>query len=99
MAVNAQRVTALVLLLLAGVLSLPASAYVLDGQGTENWILPVHLVGMTTLGAVVGRLLPGLAGVPATARRATAVGAAVGFACAIAGLVLFFVLINGIGGA
>ncbi len=57
-----QRLVALVLLLAAGILSLPLAAAALDGEGTENFILPAQLGGMAVLGAVVGYLLPGLAG-------------------------------------
>ena len=37
-------------LLVLGVLSLPAAAYVLDAPGTENWIVPVQLVAMAAIG-------------------------------------------------
>ncbi len=59
-----QRLVALVLLLAAGILSLPLAAFAFDGEGTENFILPAQLGGMAVLGAVVGYLLPGLAGTP-----------------------------------
>jgi hypothetical protein len=65
-----QRLAALVLLLVAGILSLPLAAAAFDGEGTENWILPAQLGGMAVLGAVVGYLLPGLAGPAAGRRRA-----------------------------
>ena len=54
-----QRLVALVLLLAAGILSLPLAAFAFDGEGTENFILPAQLAGMAVLGAVVGYLLPG----------------------------------------
>ena len=38
---STQRVVALLVLLVLGVVSLPLVASVLDGEGTENWILPV----------------------------------------------------------
>ena len=94
-----KRVAAVVVLLALGVLSLPLVAYVLDGEGTENWILPVQLLLMAVVGAVVGRLLPEVAGEGATPRRAVVVGALVGVGAAVLGLVIFFLLLSGFGGA
>jgi len=94
-----KRVVAVVVLLALGVLSLPLVAYVLDGEGTENWILPVQLLLMAVVGAVVGRLLPEVAGEGATPRRAVVVGALVGVGAAVLGLVIFFLLLSGFGGA
>ena len=99
MSSGAQRVVALVLLLVAGVLSLPVVAYFFDGQGTENWIVPITLLVMAVLGAVVGRLLPGLAGAGATPRRALVVGALTGVLMVIVGVVIFFLLLSGFDGA
>ena len=48
------RVAALVVLLVLGVVSLPAVAGVLDGQGTENWVVPVQLALMAGIGALIG---------------------------------------------
>jgi len=96
---GAQRVLALVLLLVAGVLSLPVVAYFFDGQGTENWIVPITLLVMAGLGAVVGRLLPGLAGAGATPRRALVAGALTGVLMVIVGVVIFFLLLSGFDGA
>ncbi|HEX6150511.1 hypothetical protein, partial [Nocardioides sp.] len=61
------------LLVAAGMLSLPVAAYFLDDQGTENWILPVQLGGMALVGALVGTALPGFA--TGSGRRRAAVGA------------------------
>ena len=94
-----QRVVALVLLLAAGIMSLPLAAFALDGEDTENFILPAQLAGMAVVGAVVGRLLPGLAGDGATTRRGVWVGLATGVAFAVLGVLLFFVLLNGFDGA
>lgn len=96
---GAQRVTALVVLLAAGILSLPVAASFLDGPSTENYVLPVQLLAMALLGLVVGALLPGLAGADASPRRAKVVGAATGLAMAVVGVVLFFLLLNGFDGA
>jgi hypothetical protein len=97
--VSVQRILAFVVLLVLGVLSLPLVASVLDDEGTENWILPVQLVLMALVGAVVGRLVPSVAGEGATPRRAVVVGAVAGVAAAVVGLLIFFVLLSGLGGA
>ena len=97
--VSTQRVVALLVLLILGVVSLPLVASVLDGEGTENWILPVQLILMALVGAVVGWFLPRLAGPDATKRRGAVVGAVVGVAAGILGLLIFFLLLNGIDGA
>ena len=96
---GAQRLVALVLLLAAGVLSLPVAAAALDSERAENYILPAQLLGMAVVGAVVGSLLPGLAGATASPRRALWTGVAVGVATAVLGVVLFFLLLNGFDGA
>jgi hypothetical protein len=97
--VGAQRVVAVLVLIVAGILSLPVAAAFFDGEGSENWILPVQIIGMAVVGAIVGRLLPGLAGEGASAGKATGVGAAAGIAAALVGVVLFFLLLNGFDGA
>lgn len=94
-----QRIAALLLLLIAGVLSLPITAAFVDGQGEENLILPIQLVGMAGFGAAVGAMLPGLAGAGATTRRAALVGAVTGVAMAVLGIVVFFLLLSGFDGA
>jgi hypothetical protein len=91
------RVLGWLLLLAAGVLSLPFAAAFLDGEGTENWILPVALVLTALVGALLGATLPGfVAG--ATGRR-TAVGATYGVATAAVGVLVFFLLLSGFDGA
>jgi hypothetical protein len=90
-----QRVIAVVLLFVAGVVSLPISATFLDGEGNENWIVPAQLAGMALVGAVVGVLLPGLAGASASGGRAARTGALVGVGMAVLGVAIFFVLLNG----
>lgn len=94
-----QRVTALLLLLVAGVVSLPLAAYLLDDEGSENWIIPAQLGGMAVVGALVGMLLPGLAGSGSSTRRAALVGAAVALLMAVVGVALFFLILNGFDGA
>src|SRR5690349_10492160 len=97
--VRVQRVGAVIILFVAGILSLPVAALLFDGEESENWILPVQFLGMAVVGAAVGRVLPGLAGAGATPTRATWVGAAAGVAAAVLGLLLFIVLLSGLGGA
>jgi hypothetical protein len=94
-----RRVAALLVLLVLGVISLPLVASVLDGQGTENLILPVQLGLMALLGALVGWAVPTLGGADATRRRGIIVGALVGLATAILGVVIFFLLLSGLDGA
>jgi hypothetical protein len=97
--VAGQRWTAVAILLVLGIFSLPVTAYFFDGEGTENWIIPVAAALMAVLGAVVGSLLPGLAGAGASQQRGALIGAAVGIGMLILGLVIFFVLISGFDGA
>ena len=93
------RVLAVVVLVLLGMLSLPLVAAVLDGEGTENWIIPVQLLLMAAIGALVGRMVPALAGPGATRGRAVLVGAVAGVAAAVLGLLIFFLLLSGLDGA
>jgi hypothetical protein len=96
---TAQRVAAVGLLLVAGVLSLPVAAAFLDGEGTENWIIPAQFGGMVLVGAGVGALLPGLAGAHASSGRSARIGAGLGVVFAIVGVAVFWLLINGLDGA
>jgi hypothetical protein len=95
---SAQRVVGIVVLLVLGVLSLPAAASVLE-EGTENWIVPAQLVVMAAVGAAVTVLLPGLAREGATTGRRAMTGAWWGLLAAAVGVVVFWLLISGIGGA
>ena len=54
-----QRGVAVVLLFLAGILSLPVVAAFLDGGSTEDLIVPIQLAVMAVVGAITGYLLPG----------------------------------------
>ena len=96
---SVKRVAAVVVLLVLGVLSLPVVAGVLDGQGSENWIVPVQLTLMAAVGALAGRLVPTLGGADASRRRGVVVGALLGVAAALVGVLLFFLLISGLSGA
>ena len=95
----AQRVVGIVVLLVLGMLSLPVAASVLDGQGTENWIVPVQLVAMAAIGAAVTIALPGLAREGATTGRRAMTGAWWGLLAAAVGVVVFWLLLSGFGGA
>jgi hypothetical protein len=94
-----QRLAAMAVLLVLGVLSLPLAAAVFDGQDTENYILPAQLLGMAVLGGVVGYLLPGLGGATSRRNRSMWVGVALGLVFALLGLAVFFLLLNGFDGA
>lgn len=94
-----RRTAALLVLLVLGVISLPLVASVLDGEATENWILPVQLVIMALLGALAGWAVPTLGGAEATRRRGVVVGVLLGLAAAVLGVVFFFLLLSGISGA
>ena len=97
--VTGQRWLAVVILLVLGVLSLPVTAAFFDGEGTENWIVPVAVGLMAVIGAIVGSMLPGLAGAGATQQRGALIGAAVGVAMLVLGIVVFFLLLSGFDGA
>jgi hypothetical protein len=96
--VAGQRWGAVLILLVLGVLSLPVTAYFFD-EGSENWIVPVAVLLMAVLGAVVGSMLPGLAGPDASQSRGALIGAAVGVAMLVLGIVVFFLLLSGFDGA
>jgi hypothetical protein len=81
--------------MVAGFLSLPIVATFLDGDSTEGWVVPVQLLLMAVVGAVVGRLLPGLAGAAATPGRGAAAGAAVGIVAALLAATVFMLLLGG----
>jgi hypothetical protein len=93
-----ERILGLTVLVVAGVLSLPLAAAAFDKQGSENWIIPVQLGGMAVIGALVGIAIPGLTGAESTGRRAL-LGAAIGVGMALAGVLIFFLLLNGFDGA
>jgi hypothetical protein len=94
-----QRWAAVLLLLVLGIFSLPVTAFFFDDEGTENWIIPVAVVLMAVLGAIVGSMLPGLAGPGATQSRGAMIGAAVGVGMLVLGIVVFFLLLSGFDGA
>jgi hypothetical protein len=95
-----QRVLGIVVLVVLGVLALPVSAFVIDGEGAENWIIVVDLVAMAAVGAVVVvALFPGLARDGATTARRAMTGAWWGLLAAFVGVVVFWLLLSGFSGA
>ena len=94
-----QRVVGIVVLLVAGMLSLPVAAYFLDDRSTENWIVPVQLLLMVVTGAAVTVALPALARAGAEPPRRALTGIWWGLLAAFAGVAVFWLLLNGFGGA
>jgi hypothetical protein len=91
-----QRPLALLILLAVGVLSLPISAaFEGEGDNSENWILPIAIGGAAVVGALVGAVLPGLAGAHATRAKGMLAGAILGVVMLVLGTLLFFWLIAG----
>ena len=95
----AQRVIGCVVLLATGLYSLPVSAYLLDDADTENWIVPVQLLVMAAIGAGLALALPAMARAGASAGRRAMTGAWWGLLAALGGVLLFWFLISGLGGA
>ncbi|WP_165354998.1 hypothetical protein [Nocardioides oleivorans] len=95
----AQRVVGIVVLVVLGMLSLPMSAYAIDGEGAENWIIVVQLGAMALLGAAVTVGLPGLAREGAGTGRRALTGVWWGLLAALVGVVVFWFLLNGVRGA
>lgn len=91
------RAIGLLLLLAAGVVSLPVSASFLDAPDTENYVVPAQLAGMAVVGALVALAVPGV--VRGTTAAKIFVGAVFGVTAAIVGLLLFWLLVSGLEGA
>ncbi|GAA5117498.1 hypothetical protein GCM10023339_28440 [Alloalcanivorax gelatiniphagus] len=89
----------IVVLLVLGALSLPVAALFLDGEGTENWIVPAQLVAMAALGAAVAVGLPGLAREGADTGRRAMTGAWWGLLAAFVGVLVYWLLVSGTNGA
>jgi hypothetical protein len=94
-----QRVVGVLVLLVAGMLSLPLAASVLHGQGTENWIVPVQLLVVAAIGAAVTVALPALARAGAPTGRRALTGACWGVVAAFVGVLVFWLLLSGLRGA
>ena len=95
----AQRVVGAVVLLVLGMLALPLSASLIDGEGSENWIIVLDLVAMAAVGAAVTIGLPGLAREGASTGRRAMTGAWWGLLAAFVGVLVFWFLLNGVSGA
>ena len=95
----AQRFIGVVVLLATGMLSLPVSALFFDGEDTENWVIVIALVVMAAIGAAVTVALPAMAREGAPTGRRAMTGAWWGLLAALAGVLLFWLALNGIGGA
>lgn len=96
---SVQKVVGALVLLVLGILSLPVVASFLDGEGTENWIIPVQLILMAIIGAAVTVAMPALARAGASTAARAVTGAGWGVLAAVIGLVVFFFLLNGFDGA
>jgi peptidoglycan biosynthesis protein MviN/MurJ (putative lipid II flippase) len=94
-----QRVVGGLVLLVASMLSLPLAAYMLDDQGSENWIVPVQLLVMAVIGAGVTFALPALARVGAPTGRRALTGLCWGLVASFVGVLVFCLLLNGFRGA
>jgi hypothetical protein len=99
MSIVAQRVIGVVVLLATGIYSLPLSAALFDGEGTENWIVPVQLLVMAAIGAGLAVVLPARAREGAPTGRRAMTGAWWGLLAAFLGVLLFWFVINGFSGA
>ena len=96
---SAQRVVGIVVLIVLGVLTLPVVAYFVDDDGSENWIIWVAILAMAAIGAALAIALPGLAREGASTARRALSGVWWGLLGLTVGLVVFWFLLNGLGGA
>lgn len=99
MTAAAQRVVGIVVLLVAGMFSLPLSAYFFDDPDTENWVIVIQLVAMAAIGAAVTIALPALAREGASTGRRAMTGTWWGLLAALVGVLVFWFLLNGVRGA
>lgn len=95
-----RRLVGAAVLIVAGVVGLPATAFVLDDSAIgENLILPVYLAAMLALGVVLALILPGLGRPGAGLLPRVVVGLGCGLLAAGVGLAVFWFLLNGVSGA
>ena len=99
MTAAAQRVVGIVVLLVAGMLSLPLTAFFFDDPDTENWVIVIQLVAMAAIGAAVTVALPALAREGASTGRRATTGIWWGLLAALVGVLVFWFLLNGLRGA
>ncbi|MGK2875744.1 MAG: hypothetical protein ACSLEW_08900, partial [Nocardioides sp.] len=81
-----ERAFGLIVMAVAGLLSLPISATVLDQAGPDGLILPAQLVGMAGFGALVSWQIPGVVGEARSVGRRAWVGATLGVGFALLGV-------------
>lgn len=90
----------MIALAIAGFLSLPLAAWVLDGSSsTENVILPVQLIVMALIGAGLAWWLPAVARPGDAMGTRLLIGAGWGLLAAVMGVIVFWFLLSGFGGA
>ena len=89
----------IVVLLVTGMMSLPVAAFLLDGESTENWIIPVQLLAMAAIGAALTVALPALAREGSSTGRRARTGIWWGLLAAVAGVAVSWFLISGLRGA
>jgi hypothetical protein len=94
-----QRVFGALVLLVAGILSVPSVAYFLDEDTAENWIVPAQTIVMAAIGAGVTCALPALARAGAPAERRALTGVGWGVLAALVGVLVFWLLTSGLRGA
>ncbi|QIK74954.1 hypothetical protein [Nocardioides piscis] len=94
-----QRVVGALVLLAAGMLSLPLAATFLDDPGSENWIIVAQLLVMAAIGAGVAVALPDLARAGSSTGRRALTGVWWGLLAAAVGVLVFWLLLNGFRGA
>lgn len=99
MSLTLQRIAGVLVLLAAGIMSLPAAAAIFDRQGAENWIVPVQLLVMAAIGASVCVAVPALAREDASRGRRALTGVWWGLLAAFVGVLVFWLLISGFRGA
>jgi hypothetical protein len=95
-----QRFLAVIVLAVAGFFSLPVAAWLLDGSAsTEDLILPFHLIVMALIGAGLAWKFPVLARPDHLTRTRLLMGAGWGLLAGTIGLIVFWFLLSGFGGA
>lgn len=99
MSTTVQRVLGVLMLLIAGMLSLPLAATLLDDPGSENWIIAAQLVVMAAIGAGITVALPALARSGSTTGRRALTGVWWGLLAAFVGVVVHWLLISRLRGA
>lgn len=98
----AQRVVGIAVLLVLGMLALPLVAYFAntgDAGGDENWIIVVAILVVGATGAALAIALPGLAREGASTGRRALAGVWWGLLGLAVGVIVFWLVLNGLNGA